>query len=126
VEDAHGKTLGQTARPLVTSPFQSSRSYVAAVTGWSSVSRQKSAVDLDALVRCRSADWPAVLERTWQRLVGRRLDAHGIPQTLDDQPAAAHLLRGGERERSWKSIGRHLQHHPRDARGWELSHICSH
>jgi hypothetical protein len=76
--------------------------------------------DLDALVRCRSADWPAVLERAWQRLVGRRLDAHGIPQTLDDQPAAAYLLRGGDRERARKSVGRHLQHHPRDVRGWEV------
>jgi hypothetical protein len=76
--------------------------------------------DLDALVRCRCSDWPAVLERAWQRLAGRRLDAHGIPQTLDDQPAAAYLLRGGERERARKSISRHLRHHPRDVRGWEL------
>jgi hypothetical protein len=82
--------------------------------------RSATRADLDVLVRCRRADWPPVLERTWQRLVGRRLDAHGIPQTLDDQPAAAYLLRGGERERARKSIGRHLQHHPRDARGWEL------
>ena len=89
---------------------------MAAAVGAGSATR----ADLDALVRCRSGDWPAVLERAWQRLVGRRLDAHGIPQTLDDQPAAAYLLRGGERERAWKSIGRHLQHHPRDARGWEL------
>ena len=76
--------------------------------------------DLDALVRCRRTEWPALLERAWQRLIGRRLDAHGIPRMLDDQPAAAYLLRGGERERAWKSIRRHLQHHPRDARGWEL------
>lgn len=76
--------------------------------------------DLDALLRCRRTAWPTVLERTWQRLVGRRLDAHGIPQRLDGQPAAAYLLRGGERERAWKSIRRHLQHHPRDAQGWEL------
>ena len=67
--------------------------------------------DLDALLRCRQPAWPPILERTWQRLVGRRLDTHGIPGTLDGEPAAAFLLRGGEEARAERSLRRHLAHH---------------
>ncbi len=76
--------------------------------------------DLDALLRCRQPAWPPILERTWQRLVGRRLDTHGIPGTLDGEPAAAFLLRGGEEARAERSLRRHLSHHRRDASAWEL------
>jgi hypothetical protein len=82
--------------------------------------RSPARVDLDALLRCRQPTWPPVLETTWQRLVGRRLDAHGIPRTLDGEPAAAFLLRGGEEARAEQSLRRHLSHHRRDVRAWEL------
>ena len=82
--------------------------------------RSPGRADLDSLLRCRRADWPPALERTWQRLVGRRLDAHGIPRTLDGEPAAAFLLRGGDRKRAQESLRHHLTHYPRDARAWEL------
>jgi len=75
---------------------------------------------LEKLVRCRRKGWPDLLERTWQRLLGRCLDARGIPGVLDREPAAAFLLRGGERERAWRSVRRHLDHHPRDPQGWAL------
>ncbi len=74
--------------------------------------------DLDRLRRCARTGWPAVLERAWQRLVGRSLDGYGIPRTLDGEPAAAYLLRGGEHERAAHSLRRHLAHHPRDAAAW--------
>jgi hypothetical protein len=53
-------------------------------------------------------------------LIGRRLDAQGIPGTLAGEPAAGFLLRGGERERALASLRRHLHHHPRGTRAWEL------
>ncbi len=77
-------------------------------------------VDLGRAVACRRAGWPEVIELAWQRLVGRRLDAHGIPGTLAEEPAAAFLLRGQEPERAYESVRRHLRHHPRDARAWEV------
>jgi len=43
-DGARGRALGQTDRPLLFAPFQSSRSYVASVTASSSVSCQKRAV----------------------------------------------------------------------------------
>ncbi len=76
--------------------------------------------DLEQLRRCARDGWPAVLERTWQRLVGRCLDGYGIPRTLDGEPAAAYLLRAGERERAAHSLQRHHAHHPRDAAAWAL------
>jgi hypothetical protein len=76
--------------------------------------------DLTALRRARREDWPASLERAWQRLVGRYLDAHGVPGVLEGELAAAFLLRAGERTRAVDSVRRHLLYHPRDARGWEL------
>ncbi len=75
--------------------------------------------DLQRLLECRQSGWPAVIERAWQRLVGLRLDAYKVPHTLDGEPAAAYLLRGGE-ARAEASLRRHLEHHPRDVRGWEL------
>ena len=82
--------------------------------------RSPARADLDRLCRCVRAGWPALLERTWQRLVGRCLDGYGIPRTLDGDPAAAYLVRGGERERAAHSLHRHLAHHPRDAAAWAL------
>lgn len=76
--------------------------------------------DLDRLRGCARTGWPAVLEQAWQRLVGRCLDGYGIPRTLDGEPAAAYLLRGGDRERAAYSLQRHLAHHPRDAAAWAL------
>ena len=76
--------------------------------------------DLERLVCCRQEGWPALLERTWNRLVGRHLDGRGIPRVLSGEPAAAYLLRGGEAERARDSLGRHLEHHPRDVKGWAL------
>lgn len=76
--------------------------------------------DMDALRQVRSPGWPSALERAWQRLVGRHLDAHGVPAVLDDELAAAFLFRGGERERGDRSLQRHLRYHPRDVRGWLL------
>jgi hypothetical protein len=76
--------------------------------------------DVPRLVNCRRSGWPEVFERTWQRLVGRCLDSHGIPGVLDGEPAAAFLLRGGERERARRSLDRHLASHPRDWRGWKV------
>jgi hypothetical protein len=76
--------------------------------------------ELQRLLACRRQDWPGDLERAWQRLVGRCLDARGIPGSLDGEPAAAFLLRGGERERAERSIRRHLARHPRDAAAWQL------
>ncbi|MBM4244364.1 MAG: hypothetical protein FJ148_11185 [Deltaproteobacteria bacterium] len=77
-------------------------------------------VDLAALRLARCPDWPAVLERAWQRLVGRHLDGHGVPGVLDGELAAAYLFRGGERERGERSLQRHLHYHPRDVRGRQL------
>ena len=76
--------------------------------------------DLRRLVACRRAAWPRDLERAWQRLVGRCLDAHGIPGALDGEPAAAFLLRGGDRGQAARSIRRHLERHPRDVAGWRI------
>jgi hypothetical protein len=76
--------------------------------------------ELPRLVACRRAAWPSDLERAWQRLVGRCLDAHGIPGSLDGEPAAAFLLRGGDRGRAARSIRRHLDRHPHDAAGWKV------
>lgn len=76
--------------------------------------------DLAALCRARREGWPAAVERTWQRLVGRHLDGRGVPGVLDGELAAAFLLRGGERERAERSLRRHLSYHPRDVRGWQL------
>lgn len=76
--------------------------------------------DLEKLRRARRTEWPAPLERAWQRVVGRHLDSHGVPGVLDGELAAAFLLRSGERDRAAASLGRHLKYHPRDARGWEL------
>jgi hypothetical protein len=75
---------------------------------------------LQRLVGLRRSAWPPLLERTWQRLVGRCLDGHGIPQVLAGEPAAAYLLRGGEHARAGRSIRRHLRHHPHDPRGWAV------
>jgi hypothetical protein len=74
----------------------------------------------EALARIGREQWPAVLERTWQRLMGRALDGSGIPATHGGEPAAAFLLRGGEKARARRSIERHLERHPRDAGAWEL------
>jgi hypothetical protein len=76
--------------------------------------------DQKRIVGCRQPDWPKALERTWQRLIGRCLDSHGIPGVLDGEPAAAFLLRGGERERARRSLDRHLAAHPRDWKGWAI------
>jgi hypothetical protein len=84
---------------------------------WSEGARR---ADLERLVGCRRPGWPEAVERTWQRVVGRCLDSHGIPGVLDGEPAAAFLLRGGERERARRSLDRHLASHPRDWRGWAL------
>jgi hypothetical protein len=76
--------------------------------------------DLAKLIASRRHDGPPWLERTWQRLVGRCLDGHGIPGTLKGEPAGAFLLRGGEHERAGQSIRRHLEHHPRDSAAWAV------
>jgi hypothetical protein len=76
--------------------------------------------ELARLVACRRAAWPSDLERAWQRLVGRCLDSRGIPGSLDGEPAAAFLLRGGDREQAARSIRRHLERHPRDVVGWQV------
>jgi hypothetical protein len=76
--------------------------------------------DLAALRRVHAAGWPAPLERAWLRVVGRHLDAHGVPGVLDGELAAAFLLRAGERERAESSVRRHLSYHPCDARGWRI------
>ncbi|MBI4514867.1 MAG: hypothetical protein HY699_03500 [Deltaproteobacteria bacterium] len=76
--------------------------------------------DLEGLRRAWRPGWPLVIERTWQRLVGLRLDAHKIPRSLDGEPAAAFLLRGGDVARAELSLRRHLAHQPHDARAWEL------
>jgi hypothetical protein len=73
-----------------------------------------------ALAGVARAGWPASLERTWQRLMGRALDGTGIPATHDGEPAAAFLLRGGERDRAERSLQHHLERHPRDPCAWEL------
>jgi len=75
---------------------------------------------LERLVAARRPGWPAAVERAWQRLVGRRLDASGVPAVLDGEPAAAFLLRGGEPERARGSLRRHLRRRPRDAGAWRL------
>ena len=38
--------------------------------------------DLARLLAARIPGWPEELERTWQRLVGRRLDGRGIPSAV--------------------------------------------
>jgi len=75
---------------------------------------------LDALLACRCQGWPSELERAWQRIVGRRLDARPVPGTANAELAAAFLLRGGEHERARASLQRHLSHKPRDWHGWQL------
>jgi len=77
-------------------------------------------LDVEDLTRCRRDGWPAAVERTWQRLMGRALDGRGVPGTHAGELAAAFLLRGGERERARTSLLRHLRYHPRDVRAWEL------
>jgi hypothetical protein len=77
-------------------------------------------VDVDALCRAHADGWPAALERAWQRVVGRSLDAHGVPGVLGEELAASFLLRAGERERAASSVRRHLSYHPRDVRGWRV------
>lgn len=79
-----------------------------------------SRIDQERLLRSRRSGWPDVFERTWQRLVGRCLDSHGIPGVLDGTPAAAFLLRAGEHERARRSLDRHLASHPRDWRAWAV------
>lgn len=74
--------------------------------------------NLRRLVAARAPGWPEEIERAWQRLVGRSLDGHGFPSSHDGEPAAAFLLRGGERDRALTSIKRHLQQHPREAAAW--------
>jgi len=74
--------------------------------------------DQERLLRARQSGWPDIFERTWQRLVGRCLDSHGIPGVLDGMPAAVFLLRAGERERARRSLDRHLASHPHDWRAW--------
>jgi hypothetical protein len=76
--------------------------------------------DQERLLHCRRSGWPDVFERTWQRLVGRCLDSHGIPGVLDGTPAAAFLLRAGESERARRSLDRHLAAHPHDWRAWAV------
>jgi hypothetical protein len=76
--------------------------------------------ELELLLGLRRDGWPVVLERAWQRVAGRCLDRRGIPGVLGGEPAAAYLLRGGERERARKSIHRHLEYHPRDPRAWAV------
>ncbi len=76
--------------------------------------------ELEALLAAHESDWPDWLERLWQRLVGLRLDGRGFPGVLDGQPAAAFLLRGGERDRGIQSLSRHLQRHPTDAVAWRI------
>ncbi len=77
-------------------------------------------IDADVLARCRHDGWPASLERTWQRLMGLRLDGRGVPGSYGGELAAAFLLRAGESDRAQASVQRHLHYHPRDTRGWEL------
>jgi hypothetical protein len=76
-------------------------------------------VDLDRLLRCRRKGWPDALERTWQKLVGLRLDSHGVPGKMGTELAAEFLLRGGEPDRAHASLRRYLEYHPRDAQAWE-------
>ena len=75
---------------------------------------------LEGLLACRCAGWPPELDRAWQRLVGRRLNAGPVPGTVNGELAAAFLLRGGERDRARASLERHLSHKPRDWHGWQL------
>ena len=83
--------------------------------------RSPGRADLDCLVAARPPEGaPALIERTWQRLVGRCLDGHGIPGVLDGEPAATFLLRGREPERAEASVRRHLLRHPTDASGWAV------
>jgi hypothetical protein len=76
--------------------------------------------DLAALRNIHGEGWPAPIERAWQRVVGRLLDAHGVPGVLEDELAAAFLLRADDRERAEASVRRHLSYHPRDVRGWRI------
>ena len=82
--------------------------------------RSPGRADLERLTAARREHWPALLERTWQRMVGRALDGRGIPGVLEGEPAAAFLLRGGERERAERSVQRHLAHHPADPAAWAV------
>lgn len=76
--------------------------------------------DLQRLASCEREGWPPLVERAWQRLVGRCLDRPDRPQTLEGQPAGAFFLRGGEPERAGASLQRHLAHQPRDSRAWAV------
>ncbi len=76
--------------------------------------------NLRQLVACRRSDWPDAMERTWQRLIGLRLDASRFPRMLDGELAAAYLLRGDDAAAAQVSLRRHLEHQPRDVRGWTL------
>lgn len=77
-------------------------------------------IDVEALARCRRDGWPPSLQQAWERLMGLRLDGHGVPGSYSGELAAAFLLRAGERERARTSLQRHLSYHPRDIRGWKL------
>lgn len=81
-------------------------------------SKDPARIDLDRLLAARESGWPATLERAWQRLVGRRLDARRIPAIHDGQFAADFLRRGGELDQAAASMLRYLEEHPRDAPGW--------
>jgi len=72
------------------------------------------------LVACHGPAWPAEVEQTWQRLVGRCLDHSSQPRSLDGEPAAAFLLRGGEKDAAHESVKRHLDSHPADASAWRV------
>src|SRR5260370_13394714 len=67
-------------------------------------------IDVEALARRRCDGWPAALEETWQRLMGRSLDGRGVPGTYEGELAAAFLLRAGEHARARDSLLRHLQY----------------
>ncbi len=77
-------------------------------------------VSVEDLAICRQSTWPAALERAWQRLVGRRLEASPDTATYEGEMAAAYLLRGGDIDRARRSLERHLGSHPRDSRAWQL------
>ena len=85
---------------------------------WALEGHSPGSVDPERLAHIHQPGWPAPLEHTWQRLMGRALDGHGIPGVFHGEPAAAFLLRGGEEVRAEASIRRHLFHHPRDTHAW--------
>jgi len=82
--------------------------------------RDGGACDREALIDCRRADWPEEIEQAWQLAVGRSLDSEKIPAVAGGEPAAAFLLRAGEREEARVSLERHLAARPRDWSGWAL------